>query len=660
MNRWGVILALSFVSLILFAPRPASADRATFDAAFFKPAVGRNTYLMLHGTDTLRKLQFDVGELFSYGYRPLEIRESGSRVRGVIDHLLVADFVAAIGALDWLQFGLDFPVVPFERFREPLATPVPALARRFGIGDLRLEGKARFLDACEKRVGLAVIPFITIPTGKDSYYIGDPGFTGGAKVAVDGRVHEMVGLTMNVGYQGGRNVNVRNVEFQHRLLLGGGAQLNLKYGIDAFTEFNAVAAFNKLFHDRDMNPAEAMVGARWDIKETGVSLHGAAGTCLVCGVKGARVRTVIGAKYRFMTPKYRNLEGKATKHCRTHFVRKMSIAELQELKTNCPGSPADFNPEVHDASCPKYYELREVAGLVLKCPERADQFDPAVHDAACPKVFELRGMFSPGEVQNIYDLAIAEMTILCPDDPTNFNAQLHDAACPKFYDLREALSSTDQMKIVTLAGVEEAKLAGITEGEIKTEPVYFDFGRASLRPDARKAVDEAIAIINRTVWVRKVRVGGHADAIGSEEANERLSRLRAQTVIRYMRAHGTRGDVELVPIAYGEYRPAASNTTEIGRALNRRVVFTIVGTRHEPYTPSTSMLPEAFPISSPELPSEPAPQLEPEPEYVSPPQPEPERAPEPEPAVQPERATETAPEAEVEKKMPKRSRRWNM
>lgn len=622
-GKWIVAV---FVCFLISLPTSLSADSSRFNATFFTPATGRNPYLMLHSTQTLHKFQFDVGEVFSYGYRPVELKQDNVRVQGVIDHFLVSDFVAAFGILEWLQIGADLPLVLINQFSNPLVTPIPANTNQIDIGDMRVEAKARILCPCTAPVGLAVIPFMTLPTGNDAHFVGDPGLTGGLKVALDGRVHERVGLTANLGYQGGRKVHINNVEFQHKLLLGGGVDVILPYGLDTFGEVNAVGAFDKLLHDRDMNPAEAMVGVNWDIKDTGVTAFAGGGTCLVCGVKGSRVRGVIGAKYRFNPPKYKQLDVKKVQECRARFEKELSVAEIYDLKTNCPADPAGFKSGVHDDACPKYYELREIAELVMRCPSSEEDFDLKIHDAACPKVFNLAEVYTTQEIMNIYTLATVEMSALCPPDPSDFNPALHDIGCPKYYDIREVVTlasrcppSPDEyqegvddptcpkfytlretyspkqwVSITSLAtkDFEVFKSKEIVGGEIKTlRPVYFDFNSAKIRRDAVGLINQVIEVINRTPWVRRVRVGGNADSIGSSEANELISKTRAVAVIQYMLDHGVRRDVEFIPIAYGSNRPAAPNTTERGRALNRRVVFVVVSGGMPSYAPPMKAAP---------------------------------------------------------------------
>ncbi len=662
MKRWGrwVFVVVCIISLFGVVPE-GRADSQTFNALFFQPAIGRNPYLMLQGTETLKQLQFDAGEIFSYGYRPLEMRQAGTRIQGVIDQTVVADFVAAFGAMDWLQLGIDFPLILINKFRNPLVTPAPAMANHFDIGDIRFEVKARFLDACEKYVGVAIVPFVTIPTGKSSHYVGDPGITGGARVVVDGRPHPRIGLTLNVGYKGGKKVNVRNIEYQHLLLLGLGVNGQLGHGVDIFVEANAEAAFNKLFADKDMNPAEVMVGARWDIKQTGVSIHGGGGTCLVCGVKGARVRAVLGAKYRFMNENLRMQEMESAKLCKARFAA-FNQFEMEELRRKCPPDPSLYQAGVSDPGCPKYYEMRELADLVIRCPSDPAQFNPQFHDAGCPKIFNLAETYTRDEIWSIYSMSAAEMGIRCPADPAQFNASLHDFGCPKYYDLKEVVTlaercpenpgayragvddaacpkyytlrdeyNPDQWALIAKLskidsdndgindyldrcpkepedfngfadhdGCPEGGQATVAGGEIATlRPVYFQFGSAVLSSEAKAIVDQVIQVINATPWVRRVRVSGNTDDIGNWENNERLSRKRSGVVIDYMRQQGTRSDVELVPIAYGSARPAASNKTEQGRALNRRVIFNVASVRYPTFTPPTPTLPATAPAAAP-------------------------------------------------------------
>jgi len=659
-----LILVLFLLASLFAAPRIASADSQTFNTLFFWPATGKNTYLMLQDTTTLHQLQFDVGSYFSYGYRPLDLRIGTGNVQSVVKHTMVMDFVAAMGAMEWMQFGLDVPVVLVNWQRSPTAPAGTSFSNFFDLSDIRFEMKARVLDACKKHVGLAFVPFITFPTGKDSHYVGDPGITGGMKIALDWRIIRNLGLGFNVGYQGGRKVRIANLDWQHRLLLGLGMFGSFRNGLDVFGEINTIAAFNKLFHDRDMNPTELMVGVRYDVGKSGVSIKGGAGTCLVCGVKGSRVRAVVGATWRYNPPKMQKLDADVGPLCQLTYAG-LTKSELYRLKATCP-DPAQWQAGVHDDACPKYYEMQDLADLILRCPARPEDWRKGVHDEACPKVFELKDNYSPEDVRNIVALAVAKMSLICPENTADWNPQIHDQACPKYYDLEESreLAKACPPPDAWREGVDDARCpkyytlheaygdvdwgevgrlrqmdldrygAAISGGQIRTiKPIYFDFALATIKPEFYSTIDGVVGVINSQRWIGVVRVAGNTDSVGSYEANQKLSMRRAQAVIDYMREHGVRPDVQLIPVAYADTRPAASNDTEQGRALNRRVIFTVSGRQGPGYVPPPRA---AAPAPAPQPVSAPPPAPAPQPVAAPPP---------PAPAPAPAPAEEFAPDA---------------
>ena len=661
------ICALAVVVSLLSVPSVVRADSQTFNVLFFTPATGRNTYLMLQDTRTLHQLQFDVGTYFSYGYHPLDLRV-GTLTSSITKDTLVMDFVAAMGATDWLQFGLDVPVVLVNRFISPTAAAGTGYSNFVNMSDIRFEGKARVLDSCTSHIGLAFAPFVTFPTGSDSHYVGDPGLTGGIKILLDGRIKRYLGLTFNIGYQGGRKVQISNLDWQHRMLIGAGIFGSFRNGLDVFGEINAIAAFNKLFHDRDMNPTEFMAGVRYDIKNTGVTIHGGAGTCLVCGVKGARARAVVGVKYRYNPPKMQRMDAQAGALCSLKFSG-LTKSQLYALKQNCPPDPEQWKAGVHDDACPKYYELKELANLILRCPTKPEDWRKGVHDDACDKVFTLQDNYAPDDIRNIVALAVAEMSLICPSNAQNWNPQIHDQACPKYYDLEEsrelakkcpppdqwkqgvddarcpkyytlheAYGDVDWSEVQRLKNIDLARYgAAVQGGEIQTlRPVYFDFGKSDIKPEFYSILDGVVGVINKTPWVGVVRVAGNTDNVGSPGANEALSLKRAQRVIDYMRAHGVRSDVQFLTVAYGDTRPAASNDTEDGRALNRRVIFTVSGQQTPRYQiPTRAAAPQ--PAFSPP----PAPRPAPQPAAAPAPAPRPAPAPAPTPTPSVEKDIET-------------------
>ena len=97
----------------------------------------------------------------------------------------------------------------------------------------------------------------------------------------------------------------------------------------------------------------------------------------------------------------------------------------------------------------------------------------------------------------------------------------------------------------------------------------FDFNKSSLTPAGKGKVDEAAKIMKDHPTMN-VSVEGHTDSIGSEDYNLRLSERRAQTVADHLVGDGI-NRTRLHVKGLGEANPVADNSTEAGRAKNRRV-----------------------------------------------------------------------------------------
>jgi len=99
--------------------------------------------------------------------------------------------------------------------------------------------------------------------------------------------------------------------------------------------------------------------------------------------------------------------------------------------------------------------------------------------------------------------------------------------------------------------------------------VNFAFDSAVLKPNAKEKIDKAVAHIQK-MSDETFELLGHTDSIGTEEYNLGLSQRRADAVRNAMIKLGVAPE-RLVARGYGESKPIATNSTEEGRAENRRV-----------------------------------------------------------------------------------------
>lgn len=105
----------------------------------------------------------------------------------------------------------------------------------------------------------------------------------------------------------------------------------------------------------------------------------------------------------------------------------------------------------------------------------------------------------------------------------------------------------------------------------------FDFDKSVVRPDGKRAIDEALSKLNG-VDIEMVIATGHTDSIGTERYNQKLSERRAAAVKAYLVSKGIPAS-KITTIGKGETQPVATNKTAAGRQKNRRVDIEFRGTK---------------------------------------------------------------------------------
>lgn len=104
--------------------------------------------------------------------------------------------------------------------------------------------------------------------------------------------------------------------------------------------------------------------------------------------------------------------------------------------------------------------------------------------------------------------------------------------------------------------------------------IFFDFNKATLRPESMIEIEKIYRLMKDNPTV-ELEISGHTDNVGTAAVNKDLSLRRAQAVVKELVKMGISQD-RLISRGYGFDQPAASNSTEEGRALNRRTEFKIL------------------------------------------------------------------------------------
>src|SRR6266545_4695180 len=105
--------------------------------------------------------------------------------------------------------------------------------------------------------------------------------------------------------------------------------------------------------------------------------------------------------------------------------------------------------------------------------------------------------------------------------------------------------------------------------------INFDFDKADIKPDSRPIINEVVKLLTTNPGLN-LTVEGHTDNVGIPDYNRRLSDARAKSVVAALTTQGIDAR-RLRAAGFGQEKPIADNSTDAGRAQNRRVELVKVG-----------------------------------------------------------------------------------
>ena len=225
-----------------------------------------------------------------------------------------------------------------------------------------------------------------------------------------------------------------------------------------------------------------------------------------------------------------------------------------------------------------------VAGLVsLKgCPD-ADGDGVADKNDKCPdtpKGWKVDVNGCPLDKDND---GVADAIDKCPDTPADLDVDKN--GCPVDTDGDGVADYLDQCP--TVAGPKENKGCPVIEAaaeetmtapDMLVEPVYFGYDKANYLSGEKKKIDKLVKILKADNNL-KVNLTGNADSKGTAEYNMALTEKRIDSVVKTIQSGGIPENRISKEKALGETKPAATNDTPEGRALNRRVTFEVIKTK---------------------------------------------------------------------------------
>jgi len=525
-------LFVTTVVLSMLAALPAGAEPKV-DVQSFKPSPFMDDLFSVEKGNTEGPHLWNIGFSANYQYRPLTIRDlaTGDSVRDIVRHQAVMNLLGSYRFLDWLSVGVDLPVVLFQDGPGFVGSDKPGT---FGIGDLRILPKVRIVEAGNGRFSIAFIPGFTAPTGGlVDPFMGRKNFTFIPELAFD-LSFERFGIAVDASYLLTENEKVLDLDLNDELRFKGGVWFNAwPKKMDLIVEVATATPAAHPFSNVRESPLEGVVGARVHATK-GLDVNFGGGMGFNKGYATPDFRALVGLMWTHVKEPPKDSDQDTVIDSEDRCPDKPGPVELH----GCPDTDKDGIPDIDD-NCPTVPGLAQFQG----CPDTDKDGIPDNKDR-CPNDA------GPEKYEGCPDRdgdGIIDIEDKCPDVPG-----------PKEY-----------------AGCPPPRVEVTKEKIVIREKVFFEFDKAKVKSESFSLLQEVAKVLNENPGIKLVRVEGHTDNKGKRAYNVRLSQKRAEAVRTILIKNGVAPE-RLTAKGFADTVPIASNDTDEGRSINRRVEFIIV------------------------------------------------------------------------------------
>ncbi|MCO4772184.1 MAG: OmpA family protein, partial [Deltaproteobacteria bacterium] len=596
--------AFALAALSVLVATPAAAQEASIDIQQFKPVSDVDGFLVVHDASLLPQFRFGIGLDLNYAVNPLEVNGPGfGRSFGLVDGIIGGDLKGAFSIFDFWDIGLRFPIVQIPITTDFVDSPAfPGKGVPYGIGDILIESRIRILDPEAKAVGLAINPWITVPTGTAAAGLGR-GLPGTGIKLIASQKWSRFHFAANAGYAFFGRASA---------FLGGGAETNLTTGneftygvgvgvspvvdhleINLELDGSLIAGPNERddterFFTQAHSPAEVLLSLRGTL-DMGLTFHGGVGKGISGGYGTPDFRVFAGVAWANRGPRDRDKDG------------------LNDKEDPCPDDAEDVDMFEDEDGCPDLdNDADGIADELDECPIDAEDKDTFEDADGCPD-FDNDGdnildtedacPMDPEDLDGFNDAdgcidpdndadGLLDTVDTCPMAPEDRDGFQDDDGCPDTDNDGDGIPDETDVcpnEPEDLNGVKDTDgcpddTLAVKKGDaiVILERVYFATGRDRVLRRSTPVLRAVAKVLEENEGISKVRVEGHTDDVGADEMNLDLSQRRAESVQRELVKLGISAG-RLEAVGYGETRPIDTNRMEKGREANRRVEFTIIG-----------------------------------------------------------------------------------
>lgn len=528
---WVVLLGMAVLTA-----RPASAQRSGgIETQIFLPTPSAGTGFTVDRPELPRHLTFVAGLAVNGATGVFERDDDQS----IVPYRVDAELLLALGLFEWIELGIAAPLVLASSTDDPFAS---TLSHSFAVrpGDLRLSAKVPIVRGDFAVSGRAVF---TLPLGDGQKLLGQDYWSATPSVVAAYRSGP-VAVGGELGWRFRQRSELGLYEQDDELQASLAVSVRVHRLVSLIGEAQIRAGLVGTV-DADEVPVEVDGGARLHLG-TGFSLDVGVGTGLTEGY------------------------GAPT-------VRGFAVLRYASEREGCPAGPEDFDGFEDGDFCA---DLDNDADGLLdaddECPNDAEDMDGFLDEDGCPD--------SDNDADGIMDDADR-----CPLESEDRDGFQDEDGCPEPDNDEDGI--LDGMDACRMEPEDhddfedddgcpepgpEAAVITVTDSRILiSERIYFDFGSDTIRSVSLPLLDQVAEVIGALGASRHIRVEGYTDSEGNDEYNLDLSYRRARAVVEYLVQRGVarrRTDY----VGYGEVQPVAPNDSPEGRALNRRVEFTII------------------------------------------------------------------------------------